>query len=223
MALPSNARGVPTLRPNYRYDKLCRKSSLSLIKLGSRVNQLTPATSFSHDDQLAFVAIEANLWASFVRTYYLSWFMRPRTASGHKVVCSRHFPLFQDAIVFAIRRLRWRGYSGVRPSRRDEPAWHDPSALLTLAVEVGVSNLTQIQAAFSLGATYHANLPVVRNFYAHRNIETFYKVRDRAVVLGLGRNLRPCEFLCTALPSRPLNLISDWLHEIRLTIELLCH
>jgi hypothetical protein len=211
------------LRPHYDYYRLYRSSAVYLIKLHSKVNHLTPTTSILDDEQIAFVVIEAmNVWASFVRAYYLSWFMHPRTITGQRIACSHHFGLFQDALIFAIRRLRSRGYSGVRPSRRDEPTWHDPTTLLTLAVEIGVSNLSQVQAAFSLGATYPANLPTVRNFYAHRNDETFRKVRDRAILLGLGRNLRPCEFVCTAQPSRPQNLISDWLDEIRLTIELLC-
>jgi hypothetical protein len=142
--------------------------------------------------------------------------------TGHRVICSNHFRMFEDALIFAIRRLRSRNYSGGRPLRRDEPAWHDPRTLLTLATDIGVSNVNEVQAAFSLGATYFSNLPTVRNFYAHRNDETFRKVRDKAILLGLGRNLRPCEFVCMILPSRPQNLISDWLDEIRLTIELLC-
>jgi hypothetical protein len=116
--------------------------------------------------------------------------------------------MFEDALVFAIRRLRWHNYSGVSPSRRDEPTWHDPRTLLTLASDIGVSNLNEVQAAFSLGATYLSNLPTVRNFYAHRNDETFRKVREKAILLGLGRNIRPSEFVCTVLPSRPQNLTS---------------
>jgi hypothetical protein len=184
---------------------------------------LTPATSSSNDCRIAFVVAEAvNIWASFVRAYYLSWFLRPTTMSGSRVNCSNHILRFEDALIFAIKRLRSRGYSRTRPVRLDEPTWHDPVTLLTLATEIGVSNLSKVQAAFSLGATYPNVLPTVRNFYAHRNEETFRKVIEKAVLLGLGRNLRPCEFVCTSLPSRPQNLISDWLDEIRLTIELLC-
>jgi hypothetical protein len=211
------------LRPYRHYSRLNRCSVVRLIALREKVNSLTPTSSVFNDEQIAFVVIEAmNLWASFARAYYLSWFLRPMTMTGHRVICSSHFRMFEDAIIFAIRRLRWRNYSRVSPARRDKPAWHDPRTLLTLPTEIGVSNLNEVQAAFSLGATYPSNLPTVRNFYAHRNDETFRKVRDKAVLLGLGRNLRPCEFVCMALPSRPQNLISDWLDEIRLTVELLC-
>lgn len=211
------------MRPHRYYSQLHRSSAVRLITLREKVNRLTPTTCSLNDDRISFVAIEAmNVWASFARAYYLSWFLRPLTISGKRVICSNHFRLFEDALIFAIRRLRSRNYSGVRPSRRDEPTWYEPRTLLTLAADIGVSNLNEVQVAFSLGATYPTNLPTVRNFFAHRNDETFRKVRDRAILLGLGGNLRPSEFVCTALPSRPQNLISDWLDEIRLTIELLC-
>jgi hypothetical protein len=223
MALRRNGRSHSSLRPHRQYSQLRRCSVVRLITLREKVNRLTPTTSSFNDERIAFVVIEAmNLWASFARAYYLSWFLRPLTISGTRVICSNHFRLFEDALIFAIRRVRSRNYGGTRPSRRDEPTWHEPRTLLTLAAEIGISNLNEVQAAFSLGATYPANLPTVRNFYAHRNDETFRKVRERAILLGLGENLRPSEFVCTALPSRPQNLISDWLDEIRLTIELLC-
>jgi hypothetical protein len=223
MASRRDGRGLPSLRPHRHYSRLHRCSVVRLITLREKVNGLTPTSSVFNDEQIAFVVIEAmNLWASFARAYYLSWFLGPITMTGHRVICSNHFRMFEDALVFAIRRLRWRNYGGVRPSRRDEPAWHESRTLLTLATDIGVSNLNEVQAAFSLGATYLSNLPVVRNFYAHRNDETFRKVREKAILLGLGRNLRPCEFVSTPLPSRPQNLICDWLDEIRLTVELLC-
>lgn len=223
MAMPGNGRGLTSVRPHRRYLRLHRCSAVQLISLREKVSGLTAMTSSPNDERIAFVVIEAlNIWGSFARAYYLSWFLYPTTMSGNRVSCSNQIQKFEDALIFAIRRLRSRKYSGVRPSRRDEPIWHDPSTLLTLATEIGVSNLNEVQAAFSLGATYPNVLPTVRNFYAHRNDETFRKVREKAMMLGMGRNLRPCEFLCMSLPSRPQNLISDWIDEIRLTIELLC-
>jgi hypothetical protein len=223
MALSCN-RGVHLpLNPQYRYQRLHRSANTRLLWLRDKVNNLTPITSFSHDESIAYVAIEStNIWAAFTRAYYLSWCMKPRTMTGQRVNCVHHFTSFEEALLFAIRHLRSAGYRRSRPSRRDEPTWHDPGNLLELAAAVGVSNIGQISSALSFGATYGSNLPTVRNFYAHRNDETFRKVQNKAALLGLGTNLRPCEFVCAALPSRPQNLISDWLDEIRLTIELLC-
>ena len=209
------------MNPQYDYHRLHRSAITRILWLRDKVDKLTPVTALSNDETIAFVTIEStNVWAAFVRAYYLSWFMKPRTMTGQRVSCSRHFS-FQDALLFAIHQRSPR-YRGARPSRRDEPTWHDPTNLLSFATAVGVSNFGQIASALSFGATYWSNLPTVRNFYAHRNDETFRKVQAKAALLGLGTNLRPCEFLCTALPSRPQNLISDWLDEMRLTIELLC-
>jgi len=145
-----------------------------------------------------------------------------RITTGNRIACTQHFVSFQDALIFAIRLLKYRGYRGGRPSRRDEPTWYIPANLISLATSIGVSNESQISSALSFGATYPTGLPIVRNFYAHRNDETFRRVQNHAAVLGLGAALRPCELVCTALPSRPQNLLSDWLDEIRLTAELLC-
>jgi hypothetical protein len=220
----SRDRGAPSpLNPRYDYRRLNRSANTRLLWLREKVNSLTPGTSFSHDENIAYVVIESvNIWASFSRAYYLSWFMKPKTMTGRRVICVRHFASFQDALLFAIRHLRSPGYRRSSPSRRDEPTWHDSNNLLSLAAAVGVSNFVQISSALSFGATYGSNLPTVRNFYAHRNDETFRKVQTKAALLGLGTNLRPCEFVCASLPSRPQNLISDWLDEMRLTIELLC-
>jgi hypothetical protein len=222
MVMPSHFGTESPLNPHYNYQRLHRSANIRLLWLRQKVMNLTPVTSFSHDESISYVVIESNnLWASFVRAYYLSWFMRPKTIGGQRVRCGRHFASFQDALLFAIRRRAPR-YGDLRPSRRNEPSWHDPNNLLLLASAVGVSNFSQISSALSFGATYSANLPTVRNFYAHRNDDTFRKVQSKAVLLGLGSNLRPCEFVCAALPSRPQNLLCDWLDEIRLTVELLC-
>ena len=223
MALSRDLGALSPLNPRYDYQTLYHSGNTRLLWLREKVNRLTLGSSFSHDENIAYVVIESvNLWASFSRAYYLSWFMKPKTMTGGRIRCVRHFGFFEDALLFAIRHLRSPGYKRLHPSRRDEPAWHDPSNLLSLAAAVEVSNFAQISAALSFGATYVSNLPTVRNFYAHRNDETFRKVQSKAALLGLGTNLRPCEFVCASLPSRPQNLISDWLDEMRLTIELLC-
>ena len=211
------------MRPHYKYDRLYRSAATRLIWLHGKVSALNPSVCHLHDETIAFVAIEAlNVWSSFVRSYYLSWFLHPRTIAGQRISCSQHFVSFQDALAFSIQVLRRRRPNAGRLSRRDEPAWHVPSNLLSLGQAVGVSNFSEISSALSFGATYADNLPTVRNFYAHRNDETFSKVQRAAALLGIGTNLRPCEFVCAALPSRPQNLISDWLDEMRITIELLC-
>ena len=70
--------------------RLHRSANTRLIWLRDKVINLTPATSFSHDESIAFVVIETvNVWASFTRAYYLSWFMKPRTLTGQRVSCTQ--------------------------------------------------------------------------------------------------------------------------------------
>ena len=221
MVLHGAVKWLSPLTPKHELRKLQRQANSRLLKLRSGVVSVGPATASENDEKLAFVVVESmNIWASFVRSYYLSWFIPAKTITGKQITSVQKFTSFVDAIVFAIRRLRRPSYRGT-PARRDEPPWHEPRTLLTLAADLRVSNLGQIQAAFSINASFVENLPTVRNFYAHRNQETFQRVQRRGTLLGLGL-LRPCELLSTPLPRRPQNILTDWLDEIRITIELLC-
>lgn len=72
--------------------------------------------------------------------------------------------------------------------RRQEPSWHDPHTLLHLAATLGFQNLATIQAAFSLGLRVFIDLPVVRNFYAHRNEGTEQAAKNVAANYGIPSN-----------------------------------
>lgn len=166
--------------------------------------------------------------------------------------CVNHFDKFEEALIFAIHRLRSRNFAGTRVSRRDEPTWHDPATGIRTTnksildalyrsrdkefpeepqlgpwIEEAVDTVRDLSAIHGTSLMrphifYSLILAVIHLARVVPSDETFRRVRDKAIVLGIGRHLRPCEFVCTALPSRPQNLISDWLDEIRLTIELLC-
>jgi hypothetical protein len=211
------------VRPHYDLRHLCRSANSRLLWLRGKVSSLNLENCDKWDETVAFVAIESlNVWSSFVRTYYLSWFLKPRTISGYKISCVNFFCKFDDALIFAVQLLRPQKGQVRVPTRREEPTWHDPQTLLKLASVVGVSNYNRITAALSFGATYPASLPTIRNFYAHRNKETFGKVQNMAVQLGGRFGLHPTQILCDNLPMHSKNLISEWLDEIMITVELLC-
>jgi hypothetical protein len=129
-----------------------------------------------------------------------------------------------DAIGLAI--MRYKRYAIPNTSgewnRRDEPAWHDPNVLLGVCQNVNCSIYLQMQAAFSMGQRVFLDLPVFRNFFAHRN-----RLSSRAAQ-NLGPNyllpsiLRPSEMLASSRPMAAASVLEEWIAELKITAEFLC-
>jgi hypothetical protein len=173
---------------------------------------------------VATIAIETlNLWASFARAYYLSCCLRTKRVAGGKVgIAAAGINGAGQAIHFAIQQLKPWLHAGPPWHRRDEPVWHDPQTLLKLSAAIGASNLAQIQAAFGYRTRVFVDLPVFRNFFAHRNDESAGRASTRARYYRLSSQLRPAEILCMAAPGRPQRLMADWLDDMGIVMELLC-
>lgn len=177
------------------------------------------------DRAVAWAIIEAqNLWASFLRAYYLSAAIRTRRESGSRINLTAAFPDIQAALKFAVLQMKDPKFTKSSVSRRDEPAWHDTRKYLTLLNTVGISNLAQVRAAFSYRTTFFYHLPTIRNFYAHRCDDTFRKAGNVGIRLGLAAtpDLHATEIMCSRLPASPQNVATEWLDDITNIIELLC-
>ena len=214
------------VNPSRRLAKLQRRAGRRIARLRCLVDSLSAPPTAEKDRVVAWVVIEArNLWAGFLRAYYLSGARGTRTASGTRVsfVGSR-FPNAHAALIYSVRLLKNRGFSGSSVRRQDEPAWHVYGDYLRLCRAVGFSNLAQIDSAFSYTTTFFELLTPVRNFYAHRCDETFRKARQVGVRLGLSSrpDLRPTQIMCSKLPGRPQNIITDWLDDLENVIQLFC-
>jgi len=172
---------------------------------------------------VAFVTIEAlNLWASFVRSFYISCVLRARTATGARITITRPgLHTTGDAITFCMHQMKHRKGSGPW-LRRQEPAWHDTSTVLNLLTAIGASNLTQVQNALSYPTSFPTMLPLARHFFAHRNQDTMHDVQSIARNLGVSARLRPSDVLCSRAAGRPQNVLSDWLDDIRNVVDLMC-
>lgn len=105
---------------------------------------------------------------------------------------------------------------------RDEPKWRKPDTLLTLTQQVGASNLSDIQAAFSLGFTVFDNLHHFRNFYAHRNMFTEKEVQRIALQYSISPQLRPSAILLSKPIGQYQPLLINWIDEVIQTVIFLC-
>jgi hypothetical protein len=214
------------VNPTHRLEKLCGAASKRILKLRNRVSSLNPPVGFDDDVQVAWTVIETlNLWAAFLRAYYLSGAIETQTMSSVRVYFRLvAFPTKESAILFAIKTVKDAKFAKSSFTRFDEPAWHSIRNFLAVQNRVGASNLTQIHAALSAASSFDKRLQKVRNFYAHRCDSTFREAALVGVTLGLSSKaeLRPGRILCSRLPKRPQNVITDWLDDMTSVINSLC-
>lgn len=147
-----------------------------------------------------------------------------RTASGHRITTNQAPATSNDALGLAIhfwRRTAVPHQNGTW-DRRKEPVWHDPTTLLTLSTVFAFSNKSAIQAALSTQSRTLIDLPVARNFYAHRAQATLLAALSLAPHYGIPIQKN----LSGLLLSRPINrtqpLILDWIDDIDFAVEMLC-
>lgn len=204
-------------------DVLARQAARRSSKLRLLVQDLSPPVGSSEVRIVAYTTIEAlNLWAEFERSYYISCCLGCRNRGGRPVTVTATIISVQDAIEFAVRTTRSSTKATGPWKRRDEPDWLSPEILLKLLRALNSSNLATAQAALSYPSRVFKDLPTVRNFFAHRHEETARKVASVAHSHGLSSRRRPEELMCTRLPSRPENILTDWLDAIRIVAVALC-
>ena len=174
---------------------------------------------------VSFIVIEAlNTWTNFSKTFYLSCRFGARYPNGSSVTCAALFTDFNQAIGEAILFYHPNygpGQSGMW-RRRDEPTWHDTSVILQLAHLHNWSNISDVQAAFSTGTRVFSDLPVFRNYFAHRNQGTMRAAQAIAPNYVISTALRPTEILLARPNGRPDSLIVEWLIDIETVIQFLC-
>ena len=163
-----------------------------------------------------------NLWAEFCRAYALSTVYQPVRLGGQSIVLGDPAVTREEEVVAAAVRLcKANVYARGKWTRRDEPAWHDPNTLLRTLEALQVSNAQELRNAFSLGSSVFEDLPVFRNFYAHRSEYTAVKAGRIAYKYGIPRLEQPTEVLCSS-SARAQPLIVEWMDDIWITVQLLC-
>lgn len=78
-----------------------------------------------------------------------------------------------------------------------------------------------VLAAFSVPTKVFEHLPMMRNFYAHRNEHTA-RIAKNLARYTIPMRGHPTEILCTRAYGRPQILILDWIDDITAIVELLC-
>jgi hypothetical protein len=213
------------MKPRRNLAHLLRTGVKRVIQLRAIAASLHPNDPFpTRDRGLAYVLIELlNCWSSFARSLYLSCVDSAWTTQGHVVLANHRFPSVNSAIGFAVHQ--WR--PGATPNasgiwhRRDEPTWHDPQILLRLSHLLAFSNNATLTGALSLGSRVFIDVPVTRNFFAHRNQGSQSAMEFVALQYGIAVR-RPADLLLQRALKRPQALVLDWLDDIYTTMGLMC-
>jgi hypothetical protein len=189
-----------------------------VLARGCKVNR-------ERESRITFAVVNLlNSWANFVRAYYLSCAFGTKTKSAINVLPTNHFFDLNAAIGFAI--ATFTPYSSPNTAgvwhRRNEPPWHDLNTLLRLATSLNFQNLAKIQSAMSLNVRVFSHLPVVRNFYAHRNQGTADAAQRISTQYGIPSNYLATRFLFTNPIRRPQPLIFEWIDELQISADYLC-
>lgn len=199
-----------------------------------RLASLLASTSSSASDWdrcLSYVAIEAlNAWASFSREFYLScaWVSARSISGATAEPTTMSFISERAALLHAISIVRpktfYRAQQSATIDSRDEPTWHEPSTLTKLSAGIALSNNLAVLQAFSYPTTFFRDMPVVRNFYAHRNKASADKVKALANLKYGIRGVRTATELIGELwPGRSQSLANEWLDDLRLVSFEACY
>jgi hypothetical protein len=177
-----------------------------------------------------YVAIDAlAAWSAFSREYVLGclWLDAYSETVGvvsHSLkgqVGSERAAIIES--VRAVKKPGWSPADDYEITPFDEPVWRKGQTLMRIAESFQFSNLDQIKIAFSYQGTALDELPVVRNFFAHKDKQTIDLVRQ----LGTNAYSVPpvpaaTDLVTTILPGRTDTLLSEWLHNMWRTGNALC-
>jgi len=213
------------MRRHRRLEVVLRTYRNNVERHQRRFRMVTAATDpRDRDAGVALAAIDVlNTWSNFARAYWFSAFGTPRTTLGRSITSSR--PLVaSDPLGFAVLTFRPNAQpnSYGRWDTRSEPTWHDPQTLLRLTSEAGLSCFADVAAAFSVNSRVFYDLPVLRNYFAHRNQETYYAALRVAPLNSVPTPKRPSEILTSVPATSTQSLFLNWLGDFDLVADYCC-
>lgn len=222
------------MRSSTKLLRLEYQSLKRLKRINSEINQIISLPQNNHREiraRIAYCALELHgTWAHFSRSYFISAMLGCKTGTGIKIFSIHPLgtPITQidEAIGTAIsintpKKAQNKPLVGPWPSR-DEPSWHSTQIWLHLLKQTNCSGLTIIQNALSIPTTVFADLTKYRNYFAHRNEDTFKIAQKLAPSYGISSLIKPSEILISKPLGQPNTLLTQWTIDIEYVINLIC-
>lgn len=157
-----------------------------------------------------------------LREFTVSSLRRARTVRGHRISVNRKFGPETEIAAYVLSVVNTVKFSRNRPSalkREEEQTVRDPKDTEKILINCAATNLPSLQNALALNVGIFRDIPTVRNFYAHRNENTWRKVRDKARAMGVVPVRHPDDFVQSSIAGRPVSLFEDWLGEAQLFFD----
>lgn len=86
----------------------------------------------------------------------------------------------------------------------------------------GLTNTSSLQNALALNTTLFSSLATLRNFYAHRNADTWRKARRKGIDMGVYAPSNVDEIVKALVPGRAVRIYEDWLDDAELFFQEAC-
>ena len=176
---------------------------------------------------ISYAVIELdNLVLSAMRVLLISSVRNARTLSGVRVRSVFSLREEGEIAAFTLSVVNNQAFirmgSPIRIDRKQEPTVRDPRAVERVFSAAGLTNTPSLQSALALNATLFANLATLRNFYAHRNADTWRKARRKATDMGIYAVSSVDDIVKSLVPGRAVRVYEDWLDEAELFFEEAC-
>lgn len=200
--------------------KLNHVASRRVRRLTSIAIDARLLTSCERNRTAAYVTLElVNTWSQFVRSYVVSCILGAHSPTGI-ITTNSVATTVPDALLDA-KRVFVPSWSGPL-RRREEPIWHDPQTLVRIAQRLRFSNLAQISSALSTGTRTFSDMPVFRNFFAHRNRDSAYTALHLARTRGIYGVRHPVVALYSFRRGASQELVFEFCDDVATAILLLC-
>jgi len=167
-----------------------------------------------------------NLVLSAMRVLLISSIRNTRTLSGARVRSSVLLRGEGEIAAFMLSVLNNKTFarlgSPIQIHRWQEPTVRDPRELERVFSAANLTNTPSLQNALALNTTLFSSLATFRNFYAHRNEDTWRKARRKAIDMGVYASGSVDDFVKSFVPGRAVRIYEDWLDDAELFFEEAC-
>lgn len=164
-----------------------------------------------------------NLVLGGMRRFLFSSLLGARTLSGHRVTAALKCRSEGEVSAKILSIVNLPKYNKMKQpasvTRDDEPTIRDPRKMEDILIKCGASNVGSVQKALQLNTNLFRDLPTLRNFYAHRNEDTWTKLRTKAMGLGLSSFQHADDVVYAVLAGRPVSLLEDWIADASIFFE----
>jgi hypothetical protein len=167
-----------------------------------------------------------NLVLSSLRALLISSLRNARTIKGNRVQSAVHHRDEEEIAAFTLSVVNSQAFlrlrSPARLARKLEPTVRDPRDTAKIFQAANLTNISSLQNALALNTTLFDHLCTMRNFYAHRNADTWRKAHNKGNAMGIFAATHVDEIVTAFLPGRSIRVFEDWLDDTELFFEEAC-